>query len=61
MKNLKTKYYCFGETDDPTITQEMKDRALPLLMLMVLKRNGDLKTWGVVNGSRQHLCADKND
>ena len=39
----------------------MKYRTLPLFRFMPLKRNGDLKTGGVVNGSKQRLCTDKND
>ena len=39
----------------------MKDRALPLLMFMVLKINGDLKTRVVSNGIKHLLCTNKND
>ena len=44
IKKLTIKNYCFGEIDYATITPEIKQKALPLLMLMVHKRNGDLKT-----------------
>ena len=60
MKILTVKNSCFGCIEYPTITQETKDRALPLLMLMVLKTNGDLNTRGVTNGSNQRLHADNN-
>jgi hypothetical protein len=52
---------CFGETSYEKLTQEQKDRALPILMFMVLKRNGDLKTRGVANGSVQRLYTNKED
>ena len=52
---------CFGEIDYNTITDEMKDKALPILMFMVLKRNGLLKTRGVADGSVQRVFTDKND
>ena len=37
---------CFGEVDYDKISQDDKDKALPILMFMVLKRNGILKTRG---------------
>ena len=40
---------CFGETKYSELTQEMKDRALPILMFMIMKRNGLLKSRGVAN------------
>ena len=52
---------CFGELDYSTLTQEMKDKALPILMFMVLKRNGVLKTRGVADGSVQRLFTNKDD
>ena len=39
----------------------MKDKALSLLLFMVMKRNGDLKTKGVANGKYQKICMDKNE
>ena len=59
IKNLTMKNPCFGEIKFDDATQEMKDRALLLSMLMGLKRNGYLKTRGVANGSKKCLCADK--
>ena len=41
----------FGEVDNKILTHEMKDQALPILMFMIMKRNGDIKTRGVANGS----------
>ncbi len=38
----------------------MKDKALPILMFMVLKRNRLLKTRGVADGSVQRLYTDKD-
>ena len=61
MKNLAVKNDCFGEVEYESLTEEMKKRALPLLMFMVLKRKGVLKSRGVANGSRQRVHADKNE
>jgi hypothetical protein len=44
---------CFGETEYKKLSQEAKDKALPILMFKVLKRNGSLKTRGCANGSAQ--------
>jgi hypothetical protein len=52
---------CFGETKYEELSQEMKDKALPILMFMVLKRNGLLKTRGVADGSVQRLYTSKDD
>ncbi|OEU08874.1 hypothetical protein FRACYDRAFT_249219 [Fragilariopsis cylindrus CCMP1102] len=60
IKNL-TGNDCFGEVDYDKISQDDKDKALPILMFMVLKRNGLLKTRGCANGSVQRLYTDKAD
>jgi hypothetical protein len=52
---------CFGETEYDKLSQEAKDKALPILMFMVLKRNGSLKTRGCANGSVQRLYTNKED
>ena len=39
---------------------EQKKKALPLLMLMVIKRDGQMKSRGVVNRKKQRIYADKN-
>lgn len=52
---------CFGEIDYDKISQNDKDKALPILMFMVLKRNGLLKTRGCANGSVQRLYTNKAD
>ena len=52
---------CFGETKYYELTQEMKDRALPILMFMIMKRNGMLKSRGVANKSLQRLYTNKDD
>jgi hypothetical protein len=52
---------CFGETEYEKLSQEAKDKALPILMFMVLKRNGLLKTRGCANGSVQRLYTNKED
>ena len=52
---------CFGETKYEKLTQEQKDRALPILMFVVSKRNGEIKTRGVANGSVQRVyCRQTN-
>ena len=50
IKNL-TGNECFGEVENKILTQEMNDQALPILMFMIMKSNGDIKTRGVANGS----------
>jgi hypothetical protein len=52
---------CFGETEYEKLSQDAKDKALPILMFMVLKRNGSLKTRGCANGSVQRLYTNKED
>ena len=52
---------CFGETEYEKLTQEDKDKALPILMFMIMKRNGSLKSRGVANGSVQRLYTNKED
>ena len=51
IKNLTAKNDCFGKIEYSTITQEIKDKALPVLMFMVIKRNGELKSTGCTNSS----------
>ena len=43
IKNLAMKNDYFGEIEHKSLAQEMKDRVLPLLMFMVMKRTGDIK------------------
>ena len=52
---------CFEEIDYASLTQEMKDTALPIFMFMIMKRNGDLKSRGVANGSLQRVYTNKDD
>ena len=59
--NLDVKNSCFREIYYDSLTQEMKDKALPLLLFMVMKRSGNLKTRGVAAGNRQRVCTDKNE
>ena len=49
--NLSIKNECFGEIDYGSLTQEMKDKALLLFMLMVMNRSDEIKSRGVSNGS----------
>ena len=52
---------CFCETDYSKLDQEAKDKALSILMFMILKRNGLLKTRGCANGSVQRLYTSKEE
>ena len=56
-----TENDCFGETDYNKLNQEAKDKALPILMFMILRRNGILKTRGCANGSVQILYTRKEE
>ena len=55
IKNLTIKNPCFGKINIELETREIKEKALPLLIFMVNKRNGGLKTRGVANGSYQRM------
>ena len=59
--NLASKIYFFGEVDYDKLSQEMKDKALFILMLVIMKRNGEIKSRGYTNGSCQRVCIDKNE
>ena len=59
--NNLTSNECFGEIEYEKLTQTQKDRALPILMFMIMKRNGDIKTRGVANGSLQRVYTNKDD
>ena len=61
MRNLAVKNNCFWELLREYLTKEMKRRALPLLIFMTLKTNGDLKSRGEDDGSFQREHADKVD
>ena len=52
---------CFGEINQSTLTQAMKDKALPILMFMIMKRNGLLRTRGVADGSVERIFTSKED
>ena len=56
-----TENDCCGETDYSKLDQEAKDKAIPILMFMILKRNGLLKTRGCANGSVQWLYTSKEE
>ena len=51
MKNLTLKKNCFGDIECGSMIQETQDKALPLLMFMIMKRSSELNTRGVANGS----------
>ena len=61
IKNIAVKNKCFKEISYESLTQEMKDKALPILMFMVMKRNGDIKTRGCANGSFQRVYTNKDE
>ena len=61
IRNLAKRNEYFGEVKHESLSQEMKDRALPLLMFMVMKMTGELKSRGCARGDVQKLCADKNE
>lgn len=44
MQNLTTKNECFGGIACEDLTEEMKAKAFPVLMLMIVKRNCKIKT-----------------
>ena len=61
MKNLVEKNDCFKEVDFNSLSDEMKSKAMPLLMLMISKRNRVFKSRGVAYGGCQKICIDKDD
>eukprot|EP00536_Pseudo-nitzschia_multiseries_P010625 jgi/Psemu1/203784/e_gw1.332.17.1 len=52
---------CFGEVDQESLTTEQKRRALPILMFMLVKRDGRLKSRGCADGRPQRLWTTKQD
>ena len=44
IRNLAENNYCFGELNYKFLTEEMKSEALPMLMVMADKINGDINT-----------------
>ena len=61
VKKLAIKNNCFGEVEHESLTREMIDKALPMLIFMVLKRSGEIKSRGVANGSYERLYTDKTE
>ena len=61
MKNLAMKHDYFGELEYSTIIKEMKDKALSLLIFIVIKRNGTIKTRGVASSNLQRNYISKED
>ena len=60
IKNLAVKNNYFGEIDYKPLSQETRDKVLPILMFMVKMRSGDIKTRGCANGSVQRIYTNKN-
>ena len=50
---------CFSEARYDSLTKEMKNKAFPLLMLIVAKINGIIKSRGVANGIIQKIFKSK--
>ena len=44
--NLSIKNDYFGEVDYDKLSQEMKDKAFPVFMLIIIKRNEEIKSRG---------------
>lgn len=59
--DLDAKKDDFGEVDHDKLYQEMKYKALLLLMLMIIKRNGQIKPRGFANGSCKRVCTEKHE
>lgn len=55
---MKNNY--FGELEHEKITEEQKKKALQTLMLIIMKRNGQIKSIGVANGSHKRMNTGKN-
>ena len=60
VKNLVARE-CFGEVSYESLTGEQKRNALPILMFMVEKRDGSIKTRGCADGRVQRLWTDSHD
>ena len=61
IKGLAIKNDCFGELNYESMSEEEKKRVLPLLMFLTAKRNGDIKSRGVINGSAQKVYTNKDE
>lgn len=59
IRNLAVKNDYFVEVDYDKLSQEMKDKALPLLILIVMKLKGEIKFRGCANGSYHIVHIDK--
>ena len=60
MRNLAMKNDCFDEVEYEALSDDQKVKALPMLMFMLMKRNGLLKSRGVANGKIQKICSDQD-
>ena len=61
INNLVEKNDYFSEVNHESLTEEMKSKALLLLVFMVAERNSNIKSRGVTNGSFQHIHTSKKD
>ena len=61
IRNLSEKNDYFGELKYKFLTEEIHIKAFPVLMAMVSKRNGDIKTRCCSHGGFQKTCANRED
>ena len=59
VKNITTKNSSIGELYYESLSQEIKDKVLLILIIMVIKRSEEIKSRGVVNRSYERLYVDK--
>eukprot|EP00536_Pseudo-nitzschia_multiseries_P002497 jgi/Psemu1/5685/gm1.5685_g len=58
--NLVTRG-CFGKVNCNLLTEQQKHQALPILMFMLIKQDGRLKSRGCADRRPQHLWTNKQD
>ena len=61
MRNLVAKNSCFEEIDYDSLSDKKKNRALPMLVFMIVKRNGIIKSYRVANGKNQRMHHNRNE
>ena len=58
--NLAVNNEVFREVEHKLLSQEDKDKTLPALIFMLMKRNRIIKSQGVANGKNQRIYTDSN-
>ena len=61
MCNIAAKNEHFGEACCSSLSQEMRDNALLLLMYMIIKRNCDMKSKVCAHETDQRPCTNKKE